>query len=383
MARNSCVFAILAVAIAALLAALPAQAGNSSSLPQTNGSLFPPNCNCLRNGSASPFRLELLQPSAIAIQGFFRYCFNLANVGGCSPTQRCCNSTQGVYKIELDINAACKGYLRRVTVNNTNHTAFEFNTNSAVVRVTSLNLTVDAVNNTQVCLFIKASNESCSKLESFCTIGETACRYAIFQTDRTCCPVGVAGLLPSPPFLPMYEHPPPPPPLLPPVIEFTAPPPPPPSSFPNCSCDRAVTSSQYTVKPIADVSPAGDRNLTQICFTINTKASCKNSTSSCCTFTLSKLELDANPDCATALSYMSVDGVIRPRFFQYNPYPAIKITNINKTFDQADGTKVCLFMKPECNSLDELGANKDGTISAAVFNHPSEKINCCPVFTVR
>ncbi|GIL88042.1 hypothetical protein Vretifemale_16097, partial [Volvox reticuliferus] len=380
MDRNNCAFAMLAaVAITALLAALPTQAFNSRYLLQTTPLDFPPNCNCLTNASASPFRLELLEPPAIPVQGLFKYCFSLQKYDGCSPTERCCNSTQGVYKVEFGVDATCKGILRRVTVNGRNHTAFEFNTKSSVVRVTSLNLTADDVTNTQVCLFLK-SNETCSMLTNFCTTGQLACRYAIFQTDRTCCPVGVTGFFPPSGPIDIGKELPPPPPT---VTPLSAPPPPPQSSFPNCSCMREASGSQYVLNPSAEVLPAGERNLTQICFTINTTSFCQDKTSPCCTVNLSKLELDANPDCATSLAYMTVDGVIRPRFFQYNPYPAIKVTNINKTFDQADGTRVCLFMKPACSTIDVLGKNKDGTITAAVFNHPSEPLNCCPVFTVR
>ena len=61
--------------------------------------VFPPLCNCERNPRKSPFRMSL--DDAASAGGV--YCFTIQNVGGCDPKQKCCDGTQGVSKVELDV----------------------------------------------------------------------------------------------------------------------------------------------------------------------------------------------------------------------------------------------------------------------------------------
>ncbi|GIL88043.1 hypothetical protein Vretifemale_16084, partial [Volvox reticuliferus] len=161
------------------------------------------------------------------------------------------------------------------------------------------------------------------------------------------------------------------------------PPPPPRSSFPNCSCIRERRSSQMFVYPDVVTSPAAERGFTQLCFTVGTLDAC-NSRSRCCQFELYKAEFEADPACVGSLAYMTVDGVKRSRFFQVSPYPAIKVVNINKKFEDAEGTEICLIVKTsECGSLLQLGAFHDGSITVSLFNKPSATdVNCCPISTV-
>ncbi|GIL65250.1 hypothetical protein Vafri_19068 [Volvox africanus] len=116
---------------------------------------------------------------------------------------------------------------------------------------------------------------------------------------------------PSPPPSPLPPPPSPPPP--------SPPPPPPRSSFPNCSCIREPRSSQVFVYPDVVTIPAKERGFTQLCFTVGTLDVCI-SRSRCCQFELYKAEFEADAACVGSLSYMTVDGVKRSRFFQL-PHP--------------------------------------------------------------
>ncbi|GLC60790.1 hypothetical protein PLESTB_001671300 [Pleodorina starrii] len=347
---------------------------------------FPPLCNCVRNSSESPFSLQL--DSIGTPTGFFRYCFKVRQAGldSCAGAiSDCCNNDQGVNKVEFEANFDCKPVLRRVTVDGQSHTAWEFN-KLGVVRVTALNRTFTTSNGTEVCLFLRADNStSCSRIENFCTIGAQGCKYAIFQTDRSCCPVGMTAFYPPPPMPPITPGfntiPPPPPspgPSVVPIGALPPPPPPPRSNFPNCTCVKDMAASQLYVKSNATVFPF-EKNFTKICFQLGVKDTCSNPASPCCKYNVHKVELEADPKCAPFLSYQTVDGERRTRSFQYNPYPTIKFTGISKSFDEAEGTELCLIMKPGgCSTVKEVAGSSDGFISASVFNNPAETENCCP-----
>jgi hypothetical protein len=62
---------------------------------------FPPGCNCIRSRSSSPFRLELGQGSAVG--GFFQYCFKVDRVPCEDPKSKCCDESQGVWKVEFEV----------------------------------------------------------------------------------------------------------------------------------------------------------------------------------------------------------------------------------------------------------------------------------------
>ncbi|GLI66785.1 hypothetical protein VaNZ11_010758 [Volvox africanus] len=186
-----------------------------------------------------------------------------------------------------------------------------------------------------------------------------------------------------PPPSPSPPSPLPPPPSPPPPSPPSPPPPPPRSSFPNCSCIREPRSSQVFVYPNVVTSPAKERGFTQLCFTVGTLDVC-TSRSRCCQFELYKAEFEADAACVGSLSYITVDGAKRSRFFQLTPYPAIKVININKSFEDAEGTEICLIVKTaDCGSLTKLGAFHDGSITVSLFNKPSATdVNCCPISTV-
>lgn len=61
----------------------------------------------------------------------------------------------------------------------------------------------------------------------------------------------------------------------------------------------------------------------------------------------------------------------------------MKINNINLPFADAGSAEVCLHMRPNtCNTLEELGAWHDGTVTVALFNKPDsdpKTTNCCPL----
>lgn len=60
------------------------------------------------------------------------------------------------------------------------------------------------------------------------------------------------------------------------------------------------------------------------------------------------------------------------------------MTNINKKFQDVHGTEVCLFLRPQCNSLTKLCQTKDGRCMTSIFNAPGSSAgNCCPLSLVR
>lgn len=63
-----------------------------------------------------------------------------------------------------------------------------------------------------------------------------------------------------------------------------------------------------------------------------------------------------------------------------------QVTNINKSFHDADGTEVCVYLRPtnQCNTLSRLCPYGDGTCVVGLFNTPGGKsTNCCPLSWVK
>ncbi|EFJ41816.1 extracellular matrix glycoprotein pherophorin-V29 [Volvox carteri f. nagariensis] len=338
---------------------------------------FPPGCKCDRTSESSPYQLVYDQEGSTPISGFNRHCFYIQKAS-CNASSVCCNASSGVYKVELDVVPACKQALKRVTVDGNPYSAWEFNAALGMLRVTRLNLTEISAPGTQICYFLK-NDTACSTLAKLCALGTGACKYSLFNFQRDCCPVGVANPPPPPPSPPLPAivpgsiRPVPPAPL-------DQPPSPPRSDFPDCVCERDPDGSRLYLKPNITITPA-EKNLTSICFTVGMRDVCSKPELGCCEFTLYKLEFEADAACAPALAYSTVDGERRMRLFQFTPYPAIKVTGIGKDFSRAPETEVCLFMKPRCNTLQQLGAFHDGTITVGIANKPGSKpATCCPLF---
>ncbi|GIL88047.1 hypothetical protein Vretimale_6406 [Volvox reticuliferus] len=332
---------------------------------------FPPGCICERTLDNGAYRLVYDESASTPIYGFRRYCFNIEEAE-CNKNSNCCDPSQGVYKVELDVLPTCKTSLKRVTVNGFPYTAWEYNTVFNTLRVTRLNLTQTTASGTQICLHLK-SNSTCTSLAQLCTYGNGACKYALFNTKRDCCPVGVANLPPPPPpqiIVPGNTRPLPPSP---------PPPAPPRSEFPNCVCESDPLASRLYVKPTVTVTPM-ERNLTGLCFTVGVRSVCPKPNSQCCNFTIYKLEFEADAACMPAFSYSTVGGVRRTRIIQYNPYPVMKVTGLDLDMSAAADLDVCLVMKPQCNTLAALGKFHDGSITLGIFNKPGSKPStCCPL----
>ncbi|EFJ41815.1 extracellular matrix glycoprotein pherophorin-V27 [Volvox carteri f. nagariensis] len=384
--------------------------GNSTRPP------FPPLCNCIRSPNASPFILNGIPPSSSG--DYQKHCFAITKTSSCTPKLQCCNGRQGIYKIEFDVVSSCRPSLQRVTVNNQTWGSWEFNSQLSVLRVTKLFLSPAGAPGTQICLFLQ-KRTPCTYLSDLCSAGDGICKYAIFNWDTAggstndCCPVRVTALSPPPPpFEQVSALPPPPqplpPPAAPPPPSLPSPPPPsplppsppPPSPLPPSPLPPPPPPSPPPPSPPPSPSPpsppppksqllvypdvvaveAPERGYTKLCFTVGTLDVC-NSRSRCCQFDLYKAEFEATPDCIGSLSYMTVDGVPRSRFFQLTPYPAIKVININKKFADAEGTEICLVLNSTtCGTLTKLSKYSDGTIPVALFNKPStSSVDCCPI----
>ncbi|GLI66786.1 hypothetical protein VaNZ11_010759, partial [Volvox africanus] len=217
-------FAALAMAWLSAVPTTVADSGSGRTLMTTYD--FPPLCNCIRTLNAAPFVLRASSASSVA--GAQRFCFRIETSSFCDPKFKCCNGNQGVSKIEIDVASTCRPSLQKVTLNG-KPTSYEFNAQLSVLRINKINAEAAKAPNTTVCLFLSDGTE-CNTLDTFCTIGGGVCKYALFNTAKDCCPVGLAGFTQPPPFniTPAGTHSPPPPPVvpLPPPPEVPVPPPP-------------------------------------------------------------------------------------------------------------------------------------------------------------
>ncbi|GIL88046.1 hypothetical protein Vretifemale_16098, partial [Volvox reticuliferus] len=228
-------FAALAIAALSAIPASVAVSGSGRKLMATYE--FPPLCNCIRSLNAAPFVLRA--SSASSVVGAQRYCFRIEKSSFCDAKFKCCNGEQVISKIEIDVEPSCRPALLRVTLNG-KPASYEFNAQLGVLRLKKINANATTALNTNFCLFL-ADDSICDTLDTFCAIGGGACKYALFNADKDCCPVGITGLVPPPPLdlKPAAAHSPPPAPVMPPPLDPppslpTSPDPPssPPPSFP-------------------------------------------------------------------------------------------------------------------------------------------------------
>ena len=97
-----------------------------------------------------------------------------------------------------------------------------------------------------------------------------------------------------------------------------------------------------------------------------------------------QVEIETKSTCYGSLSYSTVDGTKKPPFFQQKPNPVIKVNNINKSFKDAPGTRVCVVLKAPCNDMVKLCPPGNGQCLYGIFNNPAQqRAPCCPlgVFT--
>ncbi|GIL65259.1 hypothetical protein Vafri_19064 [Volvox africanus] len=400
-------FTVLGVPVLALLlllivsvAALDASSGRR--LLQTTTE-FPPNCNCDRNATNSPYRLALSNMSTIP--GFSVYCFKIVDIG-CNSTSKCCVENQGVMKVEYNVEPSCKSSVKRVTLDRVPHGAWEFNAALGTLRVTSLNKTAKTAPGTEICLFL-SNRANCTNLGALCSGNDGPCQYAIFDSGRDCCPVQTfdTDVQPPPdnfPIVPAFRQPdppspslpPPPPPPPPPPSPLppspfppspsppspSPPPPPPPPAFPNCTCVREPEASRWSLSSTISTEPA-DGGLTSICVNVTTKDDC-DAMSGCCAFTLHKVEFEVEPTCAGTLIAATVNGLRASRTFQTRPYPAIKVTNLARPFKVNEWLQVCILMRAPCNTVAALGSSGGNTIPVGLFSSPGSTPICCPIYTL-
>lgn len=83
--------------------------------------------------------------------------------------------------------------------------------------------------------------------------------------------------------------------------------------------------------------------------------------------------------CAGSLAFYTLDGLQKAPFMQHTPAPTIRITQIRKPYAAANGTEICLVLRPPCATLTRLCPY--GTCQYAVMNDRSERTKCCPSST--
>ncbi|KAG1664333.1 hypothetical protein FOA52_011647 [Chlamydomonas sp. UWO 241] len=177
-------------------------------------------------------------------------------------------------------------------------------------------------------------------------------------------PGAVSPPLPGPP---PPSPPPPPPPRPPPPFQF---------AWPECECEKRPDSSPlYLTLPNVSTSPTGGN---MFCFEI-ARAGCPVA-NPCCVQDVFKIEFDVNPSCFGSIEYAIVDGRRQAAVAQWTPYEALKINRIDKTFDDAAGTSICIALRPgaACATAEAVCGNAWCTYS--IFSTPDGgNWKCCPV----
>lgn len=244
---------------------------------------------------------------------------------------------------------------------------------------------------------------ACTDLAALCAAGSGQCRYSVTNGGkRECCPTGAAGPTPPPPTRPVGSADselgfkslnlpllvsvgtsPPSGSAMPALneqeLQFQLVPP----AFPNMECERDATLSRYSLSE-AMLSPVPDSEdaVTRVCFTVDSRgASDCPASSSCCSFPLQKVELEVSETCHGALAYTSVGGVPRPPFFQLLSGAAsvIKVVNLEVPEEAVGGTEVCLFLRSQCSTLEQLCGRGDGRCAYSLLGESRKGVQCCPV----
>jgi hypothetical protein len=91
------------------------------------------------------------------------------------------------------------------------------------------------------------------------------------------------------------------------------------------------------------------------------------------------VEFAVNPSCTGALAYTTLDGLSKAPFLQRTP-PVLRVTNFVRTSAAANGTEICLVLRPPCMTLGTLCPG--GVCKYAIFDGRSSKTKCCPVGAV-
>lgn len=334
------------LAVVALICVAPVSAYRASSRV-----LQPvwPYAKCDRDQAHSPLRLVAEEP--VTEGKLNKFCFIIRDDGACSAS-KCCNTSLGVHKVAFQVAPTCKQSVRKVTIDGVVDPGFEFNVADETLRVTGIS--ADKAGQ-KVCVFV-AVNSTCDTREKLFP----SCTYSVFSNDCDCCPVGTFCTTPS--------------------IDpgFGRPLPPPPDSFPACECIKENSISQYDILAPAIVTPDVTPGVNKVCFNINVEPTCV-ADHTCCDFDLHKIEIDVKASCKTSLLYTSINGKIKPRFFQINPYPAIKISPIGIGFDTVNNTEICLFVRAPCSTPATLCPGS--FCQVAIYNDMQKsKTHCCPVF---
>jgi hypothetical protein len=131
-----------------------------------------PFCECDHNGINSPYWLS--QP--IVTYGEFsnEYCFKIQQSSYCNVKSNCCN--MNIYKIDFAVKNTCYGSVLKTYVNGTRiyptfDTSFKFHVSDI---------------NVNICMVL---GKPCNTFSKLCTTNSENCKYAIFNSQQTCCPV--------------------------------------------------------------------------------------------------------------------------------------------------------------------------------------------------
>ncbi|KXZ52366.1 hypothetical protein GPECTOR_10phG3 [Gonium pectorale] len=411
-------------------------AGGRRSLLQRSGA-FPdpefPFCRCDARMRASPYRLKV--DSNITYGGQSWLCFkvtvNLASATLCNvtgPTRpKCCD--EDMAKIEFNIDAQCvkdtnnallfygvnttilgKTYSPVVTV--ISGDVDKDDSSKAVLRISSSELKMPQavasemtkrIGGVPVCFNVRR-NRQCATLQDYFKNPQAYAQYAIFNSDKKCCPTGVTGSTnippgpvtqsPPPPLVPVAQKPPSPPSPAPPAV---SPPPPPPRApggpFPYCNCDTRSGSSNPWRATIANktmVTTSG-RTGERVCLRLFIDADASRACNAlpatafkCCKTPLHKIELRAdNTNCKSSVGPGQLTGHGKDVPVTWDSStPVLKFTNLAIPIERAAAGPVFLcfqFKGPSCTRLTDMCTN--GICRAAVFESASN--TCCPPFDVK
>eukprot|EP00798_Chlamydomonas_sp_ICE-L_P025265 gene25264-10916_t len=270
----------------------------------------------------------------------------------CEASSTCCNEpTVNLQQVDFELGSEeCRGSVSNIFMGSgPQQPVYVDGAGGAptVLRVDTSSLST-ATNPTGAVFCINLSPSSaCPRMVDFCGTDECKTKLVGAPTGDIQCTLLVPSANPNGDYPPLDN---------PPVVDAYNPPPTPPrEGFPYASCDRFQSKSNYKLSsPTEGVDPRGMR---MYCFDI---------------------ELEINDGCYGSLAYTTVDGYQKAPFLQREP-PSIRITRILKGANYANGTEICIILRPPCGDLPTLCAGS--SCKYAIINDPRtpSPSRCCPV----
>ncbi|KAG2498618.1 hypothetical protein HYH03_003366 [Edaphochlamys debaryana] len=193
---------LLAVGLALLTAGSAQSDGDYSfpSDPTAQLGVFPYcQCNDYRC-KASPYRLRLTGVSNGTARTM-KICYKFI-LNGCVDDNPCCKIIgDRLDKVDFEVQERCSKAVRQVTYDGAPKTfAFLTQYDTGVLSVRGIGATNGDAVGKEICIFVNATETTCTTPAGLCQRGDGTCRYTQFESSsHSCCATCLEGLNPPPP----------------------------------------------------------------------------------------------------------------------------------------------------------------------------------------